>query len=257
MVTPAVRTVLYSAAYAPETRAYFNRLTGTKTGAWRRLADNYIRGLTRNGIWPTLDAIYLMGAGDAQAGCQNVIANQYNLTPTNSPTFTPYRGYTGDGVAAYLDTGANAASLAHFSQNSAHIFTWQLNNVAINGMSIAGNGTPTVQLWPKQAGNKAQTRLNDFTSLLSPSTVDARGLTAVNRSGANSKEMYKNGALLASDTSASSAIVSATIQLLGIAGAYSTGQIALSGVGSGITAAQHAAHYTLANAYVTGILAMS
>ncbi len=101
-----------NAVYSPEAAALLSRMTVTPSTARKQLIDALIATLVGAGIWAKLDALYLLAAHDAQAARLNWIADRYNLTAVNSPTFTTDRGYAGTGAAMYLDTGFNPATAA-------------------------------------------------------------------------------------------------------------------------------------------------
>lgn len=256
MLSSAARQIIISGRprYDSAAAALFARMTTQPTQSRKALINNTIIALKTGGVWSLCDALYVTAAADSQAARLNWIADQYNLTAFNSPVFTVDRGYTGDGSAAYLDTGAVASSLAKYALNSANAWGWQLNNATDNG-HLVDTTTASQFVIARTTGNKSYVRINDgglSTATINPTITDSRGLTSVNRSGANSRELYKNGASVGSDTQVSTA-ASGTFHLLGISGGYSTAQIAAAGFGSTLTAAQELAKYNALRAYMTGV----
>jgi hypothetical protein len=83
----------------------------------------------------------------------------------------------------------------------------------------------------------------------------ANGLVVGNRSGASARQMYRNGALAASDTAASAGALPAdTIWLLGDGqGIYTARQIAAASVGASLDATEQAAFYAALHAYLTAV----
>lgn len=94
-------------AYEPEALALFARMTTPPDARRKGLINTLIAGLKHAGVWSRLDAFYMLAAHTAQAACLNWVADAYNLTPVNNPAFEVDRGYTGNGLNAYLDTGFN------------------------------------------------------------------------------------------------------------------------------------------------------
>lgn len=242
-----------SYSFSVEALALFARMTTQPTTTRAILIDTCIRSLISAGVWATLDALWFMAAADAQAAQLNWISNSYTLNPINSPTFTVDRGYTGDGARAYLATGANGGSLAHFSQNSANLFAWQLNNVQ-SAWAVGDTGLTNFNQ-PRTSGDKAWVRINDggiSTAAINVAITDARGLTSANRDSASSRQLYKNGILIGQDTQASVA-PSTNFQILGVTGGFTLGQEAVVGIGSSLNSTQEAAKYAALNTYLAGV----
>jgi hypothetical protein len=107
----------HSRAYTAQAAALFARMSTPPTVSRARLIDTVIRILIAQGIWSTLDALYLTAGADSQAASLNWVSSSHNLTAVNSPTFTADRGFQGNGTTSYLDTnllpGASATINSH------------------------------------------------------------------------------------------------------------------------------------------------
>ena len=125
-------------------RLRFSPFTTPPDPTRKALINTLVKSLKAAGVWTKLDALYLFAAADAQAARRNWIQDLYNATAVSSPTFAADRGYTGDGAAAYLDTGFNpsTASSPKLTQNSAHASAWDRTSRAADGTNILGAGSP-------------------------------------------------------------------------------------------------------------------
>lgn len=92
--------------------------------------------LQNTGVWPLLDSLYILAAPTAQNASIDWALPSRTLTVSGSPTFAANKGYTGDGVSAFLDTNYNPATNAvNLSQNSNTFGVWSLtSNIEASGV---------------------------------------------------------------------------------------------------------------------------
>lgn len=241
--------------YDPDALAFFARLTTPPTAARKKLYNDLIVALKTAGVWGKLDALYILAAADAQAARQNLVANAYNLTASGSPTFTVDRGYTGDGVGAYLDTGANRLTLAAYKQDDATLFAWEfadIGDVTSGAIGAIGSGTNRVHLRPRQSG---LFRAAVNAALAPGATVPTnKGLTAADRSGSGSQSLFKNGVFLTTEASVSATMSSSPIEAMRSDGTlYRASPLALFGFGASLGTGGHAAIQPIFNSYLTAV----
>lgn len=231
--------------------------------------DQTIRQLKQHGIWQKLDVLWMLAAHNAQAARLNWKSpSQFALTAVNSPTFTSDRGYAGNGTTSYLDTGWNPATNGvQYTLNSGGVGVY-LNsgtdtgdNAAFAiGSAISGGVGETTGLVPRSTTDTLRGRVNNTTSVLfSGVSVTTRyGLSVVDRSGSASTTGFKNGAGSTADTTASTAVPSASMFL----GALNSGgspilpvnnRIAFAYAGASLTAAQHAALYRITQNFLASM----
>lgn len=233
--------------HLPQTLALFARMATPPTAARAKAINNLVSALVVNGIWDRLDAFYVLAAADSQAARLNWIADQYNLTEVNSPTFAADQGYTGNGTTSYLETGFNPTTAASpkFVQNDASMFIWSRTDLA-NGALISadiGNANSRIirsNLASGQAGGRA-----NMASTNNAIAVGAYpGLAAWSRTASAVYEGYANGVDAGGGTTASAALSNANFHILeATSTASGVNQIAVAGWGASLTPAQHAALY--------------
>lgn len=214
-------------AFEPEALALFARMSVQPSDNRKGLINTLIAGLKGAGVWSRLDAFYMPAAHDAQAASLNWVADAYNLTAVNNPAFEVDRGYTGNGINAYLDTGFNPATAGgKFSLNDAHLGVWCLTDASEDKNDI---GNLNARIFARNAGGTISARLNDTIAASGlPQVETAVGHTVISRDSASGYRIYNDGQERSSNTSAAMSMSNSTLIMLGANGAqYGTKQIAL------------------------------
>jgi hypothetical protein len=254
-------------SFEAETQALFARFTTPPTSARASLIDNLIKALkypsTGTSLLTKLDALYVMAAETAQAAQRNWIANLYNLTPTNAPTFTADRGYQGNGTSSYLATGftPSSAPSPKLVQNSASLGVWSRTNSAadVTDLGAKGSGTQDCTILIRTAGGLFLNRVDvSAGNGNNPANSSSLGLFVGVRSDANTLSNYANGSLLTSGTVASNVVSTLAFNIgarndNGTFGSYSTRQYAAAFYGASLTAAEVLVMYNALNSYLTAI----
>jgi hypothetical protein len=219
-------------AYEPEALALFARMTTPPDARRKGLINTLIAGLKHAGVWSRLDAFYMLAAHTAQAARLNWVADAYNLTPVNTPAFEVDRGYTGNGLNAYLDTGFNpVTSGGKFALNDAHLGVWCLTDAAEDKNDI---GNTNARIFARTAASAISGRMNDSIapSPLPPAATSV-GHTIFTRAGAAGYRIDKGGINRATPSNSSTSMASANFWVAGANGGnHCTKQIAASHFGS-------------------------
>jgi len=249
-----------SVAYAAETLALSARFSVQATPTRLRWIDAMIVRLKLVGVWPKLDALYLLAAHDAQAARQNWVANACNLTAVSSPTFSSDLGYIGDGFSAYLETGFNpaTASSPKYAQSSAHLGLWSLTALAASGIDM-GNGNSLV-LARQTSSDLSVGRVNLASSHGSTLPSAGVGHFVANRTGATDMRSFADGAVASPNNGLSSIPPdNSAIRIGGRSGAvsYSLRRIAAAHYGSGLSDQNIADLYTAIRTYLRDVGAVA
>ena len=56
------------------------------------------------------DVMYYLANETAESSLRNLVKRAHDAVAVNSPTFTPYEGWKGDGISSYIDTNYNPAT---------------------------------------------------------------------------------------------------------------------------------------------------
>jgi hypothetical protein len=218
--------------------------------------NNLVVALKEAGIWSELDVLYVLAAANSNAAVKNWKApGTFSLSLVNSPTFTAYRGFTGDGASAYLNTGWTPSTHGvKFTQNDASVWAWPINNIASNS-SIAGSvSSHYCFLYPRTVGGAAAIYLNSAAGGASVSSVgDARGFIGGQRRGASDVRLFKNGVQIATNNQASTGVPTASMWVLGAyPSSYSSFQNSFSAWGSSLSG-KEAAFDAAVRTYLTAV----
>lgn len=216
----------------------------------RRLLNEFIKtlktGLSITDLDDAFDTMYVLGGETAESSLKNLVKNANHATAVNSPTFTQFEGFTGDGISMYINTNYKAETNGvNFTRNNASIGLY--NRLNIDGEFVdAGSydaATSTISIMCRNA-TKAHGRVNNITATyVSGDVADALGLCICTRNGAAHTDMvlYKNKTSLTTITGINNTTArnDIDISILNITGLsyYSTRQIAFFFMGKHITTA--------------------
>jgi hypothetical protein len=242
------RLFLANGNYSPQAVALFARMTNTPSIGRKRLMDTLIKSLIANGIWSTLDGLWVPAAADSQAATLNWVANNA-LTPT-AMTFTADRGFAGNGTSSTISAGIST-SLATHNSNAAGV--WMNVDVStIVGCQLAG-GVSSIEVFVKRSGPTFQGYSEGNSATVS--ITNGLGYSALTRTDAATISLQKN-ASASSGAAASAGFPGGPIYLMAIDGsgsASSTGRMAAAHVGSGLTPTQLSNLYAALLSYLTSI----
>lgn len=135
--------------YRADSLALFARMTTQPDATRKEAYDTFYAEAETSGVLAYLDFLYIFAAHDEQAACLNLIADQYNATPVNSPTFVADGYYQGNGTSSYLDTGFNPTTAVSpkFAQNTALIGVWSgTNSVSTTAYDMGQVGSTQIGL---------------------------------------------------------------------------------------------------------------
>ncbi|WP_338719501.1 hypothetical protein [Devosia sp. XK-2] len=218
-------------AFEPEALALFARMSVQPDTRRKGLINTLIAGLKQAGVWSRLDAFYMLAAHDAQAARLNWVADAYNLTAVNNPSFEVDRGYTGNGINAYLDTGFNPATAGgKFSLNDAHLGVWCLTDASEDKNDI---GNLNARIFARNSGGAISGRMNDNAApSVAPVVTTAIGHTLLSRENSAGYRIDKDGVARTTAANPSSSISSGNFWILGAnGGTQSARQLAMAHFG--------------------------
>src|SRR5262245_24255328 len=253
-----------AASFETETNTLAAAFTTPPTATRKALINACIKSLKDAGVWSKLDAFYVFAAADSQAAKINwKNPGTYNASEVSSPSFTADSGYTGNGTSSYLNTGftPSTASSPNFVQNSAHVSARNRvsgagsNSDRLVGIDSSGTVGNRVLLIPRIGSAQFFGAVNENSSL-TPANTNKDGHFVVNRSGANDKQLYRNGAsVTTSSANASAGVNNSQLTLLadGVNPDFSVLQIASASIGSSLSSTEVAALYAAELAYMNAV----
>jgi hypothetical protein len=235
----------------------------------KELIDNFVAGTKTDSVWTKIDrfwfpAVHEQGAS-ARLDWKSPATVGRRLTEVNTPSWTAYQGYTGDGSTSYLNTNFTPSTDGvNYTQNSACAGVW-VRTVGPTSASRAYAGlndgfTQQTAIIRRADGSSWQAVGPNDTTSINATTLSqsATGLLVANRSGASARQVYRNGSSEASDTQASVGLPAFDLYLLarnssGTAGLFSDGQISAAFVAASLNATEQANLHTRLNTLITGV----
>lgn len=256
------KLLLFGQQVAPEAQALFNAMIPPPSPQRRVLINNVIVALKNAGVWPLLDLLQVYAAANNQAALLNWITPGSGSATNSGCTFAADRGYSGDGISAFVETNFNPTTgPPRFVQDSASMAVWSLTQASSGSTAALGwavTGTGGVYIIPRNATNLQGIANNNTTTFGTFANSDGRGLYAVNRSGAAGFDLYANGGFGSTTVAASVAPINHTFRVDNFAaGSFASTQAALGMAGQSLTAAQHLAVYQAFLPYMQAIGASS
>lgn len=234
------RVVLSQRFLLSETKAWLAVLPSRPSQKTITAVNNFIRTCKADGNWTLLDRFWLY-AQDKQVNVVYSIVNPTSTpcTEVNSPTWTQYQGYTGNGTNMYLNTNyIPSTNGVQYTLNSSSCGVYSRTNSSIAAYDIgATNGTNATAMACKWSDNLAYFSINANTSV-SVGVTNSLGLFSSSRVSATSLIGYQNGSNIVSGSPASVSVPTVSCFVLarnvsGVASNFSSRQISIAFVGGG------------------------
>lgn len=189
-------------SYSPEAQAYFDRVEAvgeTLQTSRKTILDARISQSVAAGWWSKLDGFWLLANIGYNSAQLNLIADEFNLTPSaiGALTATGDIGVEGNGANTYYKTGFIPNSGVHkYTQDSATIGFYCTENVSGSGNALGVNdgNNPTYTgmsyINPRDATNKLLIRLNSSAAASSIASPTSIGQFAAVRTGGTNVNCY-------------------------------------------------------------------
>lgn len=225
-----------SGLYAPASEAIFTEFTTPPSDTDKTNINNLVTTLKTEGIWDALDILYVLAAADSQAALVNwKNPGTKTLVVGGSPSFTAYRGFTGNGTNTYLETNwTPSAEGVNYTLNDASLWAWCLTSSGVNSRVAGNNSNPMVSINPRNTSNQANCVVNSpSTSVLIISSVtDGSGFLGAQRRSSSDVRLWKNGSQIGSSSLASTSLPASSQWILGLkTGVYDTREVSFAAWG--------------------------
>jgi hypothetical protein len=240
------------ANYSADAQQFFARLATQPNPPRKRAYDALITSLVSAGIWAKLDALWVFAAADQATALTNLVSSSFDATATSSPGFSVDRGVYGL-AGGYVDTNFNPSTAGgHYARNDAtHFARSLLDSVDASSILHDGQGTPVNLIAPRFTDGKWYARLNETAASANATIASGAHLFATSRTGAGAFDIYIDGVFVANSATASVAPANANFRICANGSTSWEGICAYSGVGSALSAGEHAALYAACEAYFT------
>ena len=259
-VTSGGDTQNHPTAQSDEAQAYFNELSVQPSEDHKDTLDNFlIKPLVANGIWAQLDRLWVF-ATDSETSAATSLVNptSTDITLVNSPTFTAFEGYAGNGTTSYIETNFNPSTDgSNYTQNSASMGSYTRTDLAQNSIDIGVTDlTHVAYVAPYWlSGLDTLLKINDDT-VGTGSQTSSDGLTASVRTASNDRGAWRDGVEILPGSAASTGVPNQEVYICafgnnGTATSLSTRQISVVFIGSG--AVNQLNMYNVIQSYMTAL----
>ncbi len=144
------------------------------------------------------DVMYYLANETAESSLRNLVKRAHDAVAVNSPTFTPYEGWAGDGISSYIDTNYNPATEgSKYTLNNCSLGIYSRTDSAGTYCDI-GSRTDTTNytgLFSRLATGIVAHRIHNVATISVNGTVaDSLGMNIVTRNAAAQTGLfgYKN-----------------------------------------------------------------
>lgn len=231
--------------------------------------NSLVLGLKNNSLWTKCTAVYPMVGGTATTHKFNLknpadTDAAFRLSFTGGWTHSS-NGALPNGTNAYGNTFINTSTA--FSSNSAHICYYSRTNSAVANEIVMGNlngsnGTSGLNLVVRRTSDVNSFRATETATangLINSTVTDSRGLFMGSITSATSRKTYKNGSLLATNSSNYTwnranfnMFIGAALRTdTSVADFYTNKECAFVSIGSGLTDAEATTLYNIVQTYQT------
>lgn len=244
-----------SPSYDADAAAYFAAMTTQPDATRKGLLNDLVVGLKADGAWSIFDWLVLYASHDSQSGRLNFRNPAKSHSPSNGPTFTVDRGYSGDAISAYMDWNElYSAAGNQFSLNNATAGAWcnQQSATVGNGFQLGATSASRTGITPSTTGVGAH-RANSGTSTGGDNTGSRLGHRTVTRTDASNQKVFKSGALVTTGAIASSTVASGNAATLRNSASFGDDRIAAVYSGGYMSDALVASIHSRLNTYLSAI----
>jgi len=191
------------------TSSYVSQFTTPEPLANIKAIDEAIRNINDAGFWANFEFLYLLMLGSQQASLIDVTGRHPALTIHGIVTFTPYKGFKGDGTAGYVENAWNPnTSPGVTSLNDMLIGAYHYENAQSDAADIGNlvQSTPGLSQVPRTTSNTFTARINSATTSTA-SNSDSRGNSVSFRKDSASQFGIRNQTMLINGAAAVSTAV--------------------------------------------------
>lgn len=243
-----------------EATALFLRMSSQPNAARKTVINTLITSLkvgaiSGSNIWNKIDVLHVVAAHDSQAAILDWKnfggAEAFNATLIGSPTFTTDRGYLNSGNTNYVSTPFAGANGVGFTLNSAHLAAWSRTATSSTdaGYDFGRAGGSRGAVGAFSLAGLFLGQLNCSTAIFT-TIATGLGFSGINRPSSSAQQLYRNGALVATDSSTSTSV---PLQLRVNGAAPFNREVAAWSVGGSLTANEWLDYYNALNTYLVAV----
>ena len=188
----------------PEVDVYIDGLTTPLSVGQITKLNKFVKdlksGLEISNLSDAFDVIRIHANETAESALRNIVKRANDATAVNSPTFTAFEGFAGNGTSSRISSNYTPSSDAiNYQQNNASIlFYLRTNNK--NSLTVFGVNDGSNKWVYFNFGVINYSRINDNSSANTITVPDTLGMFALIRSGASQGRIIRNKSVNATFT---------------------------------------------------------
>lgn len=222
-----------------DAQAIIGQIEATITAGQANVIHSTVTRLKQKGIWNVLDVFGIDTGISEQAALLNWV-NPSQPFKNNGTSYVQGQGFVGNlGSQAWIDTNVDPSPSTRWQQDSAHM------SVFVNGVYAATNerelgmsgNNPNTFMTVYSVSSALQARLN-CVQAANNVLPTAFGLSGADRRSSSSMDLYKDGALIDTESKVSSDTTDGNFAVLRSASSYSAKRVQAWSFGASLTPTQ-------------------
>jgi hypothetical protein len=177
----------------PEVTSYISELITPLSTAQVSRLDAFVKSLKSSFqislLSDAFDFMYIFAGETAESSLKNLIKNAHHAEAVNSPVFSPYSGFAGNGTSSYINTGfAPSQGINYTLQNAAYGTYCNTNKAADEHIMSTRNASNNAEstLLPLRTTGNAEFKINGTSTPHNALSIGSSvGLFTVVRNGTN------------------------------------------------------------------------
>lgn len=195
-------------------------ISSSQTVLLNTLVKDLKNGLNISALSDAFDTMYVLAGETEESSLRNLVKNANYATAVNSPNFTAFEGFKGDGLTSYLNSNynPNTEGVRYTKDNSSiSVYVRQMHTMTSAGtmMFALEDGTNFIRFIPNRTGSSTYWNLNsvaESTALGLSQTTN--GIYTLDRSSNSNFNFYRNNVLVENQNKVSSSIPNGDLYLL-------------------------------------------
>lgn len=241
---------LATVAYDTDAQVYFSAMTTLLSDDQKIRVNSFIMrlkdSLSITSLSEKFDVMYLMANETSEASLKNLVKRSHDATAVNSPSWTQWEGFAGNGSTSYLNTNYTAIiNTVTYTQNSASVGVYARTNQAGGYIDIGGSDASNVKALRFDISNGGVMYYRINSSIYADLTrAMASGFYILDKTSKSFATVYYNGSSLTSNDFITSDGLASVNILIGayrratITEAFSPRQYSFIFLGAGLSAVE-------------------
>ncbi|HNY52950.1 MAG TPA: hypothetical protein PK727_04590 [Bacteroidales bacterium] len=187
----------------PELETYLTGLatplSPTQVSKLNQFITSLKTGFGITSLSEVFDIMYLMAGETLESSMRNIVKDAHHLTLINSPLWTQFEGFKGNGssmaISTNYDPGTNGVNVSRDSLAiGIYARTTTIGAYVISG--VTDNDSNEISITPRlnyDTVGRMYVRINQKTYTFKPSSGDVKGMLIASRTAPNSIRGYSNG----------------------------------------------------------------